>query len=709
MSDIHNSPLNYLSRVIPFRFLGRRARVRLSGQSWKQEFAPGQIIMHQGDVSDTRVYVLVEGQAEIRDPRNDPNRRVSLIGPGHYFGEWEALFVEPRNYEIRSVGRSLCIGMSGEDFLAALRSSRRMALSLGTILRDRQRIFDAFEEFKLELQRNAAKGRLSIAGLIPLYEKLEPALHPGVANPRTIDTTALTYAVRRLPENVTSQLHLLLTYEIPPEFSEPDTHFSRVASSARRRDIWQMIPGKSLVLLRNGQSDLTDLVTCLCLYAVEARKIRRRLLEASGLDAIRTFLSSGAEDDPGHGQSAARLFLDGLPFSQAEADGLCAVWPDDTVSHLHDIVRSGDTQYLSFYSQQGNYNSRRVEAWTNRLALTTAELIGYDPADLPDDYPVFVISSNTHSVTNCLNPWYTKHEDEVLGWIQEHADVGDAAEWRHQRDRLYAGMKRYFAQNPHRADDRLATGRTHGILDIRETLSTGIQVQLIDLSALARDDIDPTLKRQWYEQSANRRGVASSVEPESRMLRGLVVNIDYAFGEQAQHVMRNLVMLFGKRIRSVNFLGKAGSLVGARGDVLCPSAFIQQSSESYLPVPPTDSEALTVLKEELGDPRVHSGPLLTVDGTLLQNRLMLHFYRNIWQAIGMEMEGVHYGRQVQEAIHTGLLRESTRFGYYYYVSDLPLESGSNLAAPMTPLEGVPPLYAITRAVLSSILADAEGS
>jgi hypothetical protein len=42
---------------------------------------------------------------------------------------------------------------------------------------------------------------------------------------------------------------------------------------------------------------------------------------------------------------------------------------------------------------------------------------------------------------------------------------------------------------------------------------------------------------------------------------------------------------------------------------------------------------------------------------------------------------------------------------YYYVSDLPLEHSASLSARLTPSEGVPPLYAITRCVLNRILSE----
>ena len=51
---------------------------------------------------------------------------------------------------------------------------------------------------------------------------------------------------------------------------------------------------------------------------------------------------------------------------------------------------------------------------------------------------------------------------------------------------------------------------------------------------------------------------------------------------------------------------------------------------------------------------IHTGPVLTVGGTLLQNRVMLGFYRHIWRCVGLEMEGSFFLRQLRRAIDTGM-------------------------------------------------------
>jgi hypothetical protein len=259
--------------------------------------------------------------------------------------------------------------------------------------------------------------------------------------------------------------------------------------------------------------------------------------------------------------------------------------------------------------------------------------------------------------------------------------------WTEEQDLTYAVVRDYFTEHPDRLADSRRVERESGIHRIEQTVSTGVQVQLVDTNAVAYRSVDP--------------GLRVSKKPR----RALIVNIDYAFGEQAQHIMRNLLVLYGRNIRSISFLGKAGALVGRRGDIVVPSAFVEQTTELFQPVPVPDQAVIAELGAALPDRSVHTGTMLTVDGTLLQNRLMLHFYRHLWDAVGIEMEGSHYFRQVVESRELGVIPEDTQLRFFYYVSDVPLEHASSLSSRLAPTEGVPPLYAITRSLLRRILSD----
>jgi len=666
----------FLKRVIPFRFLTTAERESLVADIALVEFDAGADIIRQGDETDKSLYLLESGLVEIYDGLGGADRRVMLVEPDHYFGEMEALFDEPRFYGIRAIDPSRCYLISGERFLRLVSEARPFAQSLGVILRDQHGIFVPFERFKVELMRGIGKGYITLAQLLPLYRELVPAMHP-LVNSDELDTTALSYVIRRLPRNVTRTFAYVLTDEIPAVYRDPDSLFPKVPTEARRRDVWETLPGSSLVLLRNGMSDLVDLISCLCLYAVEANKLRARLHDPSAVRMLKEWAN---------GRTTEKDAIRTLPLTESEVDGLNRLWGSALPSRLYEIVKHRETFAITVRRHSEKYNSHRTELWTHQLAEACTELLGSDPSDLDPTYPVHIVSSNTHSVTNCLNAWYTAHSETIVDWARsvEHPLV--ASQWREPFDLVYGVARDYFLAHPDAVSSVRSAEHDQGILRLKETASTGIQVQLIEIGSVCHGAIDPGIK--------------------SCSADGLIVNIDYAFGQQAEQILLNLFLLFGSNVRSVSLLGKAGALVGNRGDILVPSGFLEQSGDSYYAMPDrfqeSISETAAALRQRLPEGAVHTGPMLTVDGTLLQNRVMLRYYRDIWRCVGMEMEGAYYFRQFQEAENIELISHDVPVGFYYYVSDVPLEMDAGLATRLHPSEGIPPLYAITRQVLSSI-------
>jgi hypothetical protein len=676
-----------LQRVHPFRFLRQGQRQDLIAGLTEHRFQPGEIVFRRHD-TDQSVFIVASGAVEVFDPRRGPDDLVTVIRPNHFFGEWEAIFQEPRLFSVRSRSECTCFAMTGDAFRTLLQKSPTFAQGFGSILRDNQGIFSAFERFKTQLLLEAEDGQVGMTRLLPLYRALQPAIHPGLEEPRKLDLPALHYAVRRLPGNVTRTFAFLLVDELSEPFDNAESHFSTVPTAARRRDVWEVLPGKDLVLLRSGDSDLIDMLTCLCLYAVEARKIRERVSRDGTLHRLDRFVDDHADHADHEVLSDApsekvRDFLNTLPFSSREVDGLMTIWGPGTARKVSEITRHREMFSIDVRRRERNYNARRSELWTAEVARMTKERTGFDPADLPDNRGVHIVSSNTHSVTNCLNPWIGTHQQDIIGWADSVGHPGLNDEWRLERDYVYSVLPEYFTANPGRQEEYRVAAEEAGQHRLDRTSSTGIQVQLIDLSLVA-GAIDPEI-RHFSQSPAGKTDY--------------IVNIDYAFGEQAEYVIRNLLMLFGENIRSVNFLGKAGALVGKRGDILAPTAFVEQHSDLFQPLP---GRCIEPLHRRFPQGEIHEGPLLTVDGTLLQNRQMLNFYRQIWDVIGIEMEGTHYYRGIVESGQLGVIGSDVDYRFFYYVSDLPLQAHSNLAAPMKRSEGVPPLYAITRHILDEI-------
>jgi len=277
-----------------------------------------------------------------------------------------------------------------------------------------------------------------------------------------------------------------------------------------------------------------------------------------------------------------------------------------------------------------------------------------------------------------------------MAWVLENLPEYRNVEWYNPTDALYSAAYRYFKAFPEEQEACHKDDMAHGMITLSETELTGIQVNLIDLSRLDGNLVDPCLRFNTSE-------VCTTTPGKKRLL----INIDYAFGKQAENIISALIYLFGPSLRSVNVLGKAGGFQGSRGDIIMTSHLIMQDTEDVININNEDltPESLT----QLSGRTVWKGGVLTVRGTLLQNRGLLLYFKKLWNCVSLEMEGSFYARKVVKYQELGFLRKDIAMRFLYYVSDLPLCPESNLSSDLSIAEGVPPLYATTRAFLQPIL------
>ncbi|MCX7025188.1 MAG: cyclic nucleotide-binding domain-containing protein [Spirochaetes bacterium] len=670
---------NLFASLVPFRFLATASMLRLVREISVRDFRAGETVIEQGASAPDSVFVLLAGSAESLDVSRTPAFRVNVIEAGAVFGERSCVLDMPQALRVSALDDARCIEIPGDSFRRLFSESPPFSQAFAQKLREGRGAFEAFDAFRNEVVRAVGLGHLEIRRLVELYKKLEPALHPHGNEDSVIDFGALDYAARRLPDNVERVFVFLLTDDLPVVYTSPDLLFPFVHSDSRNRFVYEMLEGKNMVLIRSGLSDLMDFVSCLCLFAVETRKIRYKLNHP---DAVLALANRVRLDPAARGDDDA--FMATLPFSEEERRGLKRVWPEGTVDRLRNVVFHRQVYSVDIRKQTNNYNGRLSERWTAQVGDAARVLLGVSPADFPEDFGVHIISSNTHSVSNCLNPFFPEHGAGILDWA-EHEGIRTSG-WTVGADELYHLSRGFFKAFPEQRRVFYDTEREWGIMRLPDTVTTGISVQLVDVSKVCMRPIDP--------------GIRSG----SCDARSLIVNIDYAFGEQAEEIMKNLLILFGRNVASINVLGKAGALTGRRGDVLLPGSFVEQVSDSFLPVAGVeDEEQVGRIEALLPGRTAHRGPMLTVEGTLLQNRPMLNFYRRLWGCIGLEMEGIWYLRAIIESEQLGVLKPGAARRFLYYVSDLPLDRSSNLSEPLSPAEGVPPLYAITREVLSGIL------
>ena len=134
--------------------------------------------------------------------------------------------------------------------------------------------------------------------------------------------------------------------------------------------------------------------------------------------------------------------------------------------------------------------------------------------------------------------------------------------------------------------------------------------------------------------------------------------------------------ILGKKIRSINIVGKAGCLLGNKGDILLANRI---HSDDSFEVVNNNLGKLNIERLKKGVKRpLYIGPMLTVAGTIIQNSILLNFYKKLYHCVGLEMEGLHFAKEIKRYKELGIIREDVVSRFAYYISDLPLDPNSNL-------------------------------
>ena len=303
------------------------------------------------------------------------------------------------------------------------------------------------------------------------------------------------------------------------------------------------------------------------------------------------------------------------------------------------------------------------EIWANHIkeVLVKNELI---------ERPIHIISANMHSVMNSI------FAEPVLG-----KKYKDAADFQIFEDLSSSNNKELRKK----VED---FALQQGMISLPDRSGTNIDVQIFDTAKIG-------LSKTSFA-TAN----LGDKKP-------VLIVMDYAFGEQAYETIDELLKPYktekGKifmNVESVSIMGKAGILEGGKGDIMIPTAHVNEgTADNYF-----FENELTAAMLSGNDIPVFEGPMITVLGTSLQNRdLLKFFHESTWQAIGLEMEGAYYQKAIQSASRIRKsINPNVKVRYAYYASDNPLETGSTLASGGLGTTGVKPTYLITIKIIEQI-------
>jgi hypothetical protein len=508
---------------------------------------------------------------------------------------------------------------------------------------------------------------------------LRPEIYGTIAEEK-VELSGLLYVIERLPVGIEECRFINLTSD--EGYSK--SHFKAIVPPKRKRNCYRIDDEQMNVEITRGRSDIYDILTHLTFIFIESHKIKDRILIDESGEVTRDW------------QKLAQAVSQNKKMSQIDKE--------KTISHTANILGRTFAEVLDIYDDFATADKPdrflHVIYWLGKLALeevieNTKRTITFSPilrerlghhihgeiwaTNIKEvlkennllDRPIHIISANMHSVMNSI---FATH---VL-----------KAKFKDQSDfNIYEELSRSGAHDVRNKVEDFA--KQFGMISLPDTSGTNIDVQIFDTAKID------------FKKSAFPTAKIDTSAP-------VIIVMDYAFGEQAYETIDELLKPYQEskekkvllNVVSVSIMGKAGILQGGKGDIMIPSAHINEGTgDNY----PFENELTAEMLEGNGIP-VFAGPMVTVLGTSLQNKDLLKFFHDsTWGVIGLEMEGAYYQKAIQSA---SKIRKSinpdVKVRYAYYASDNPLETGSTLASGGLGTTGVKPTYLITIKILEQI-------
>lgn len=505
--------------------------------------------------------------------------------------------------------------------------------------------------------------------------ELRPEIYGTIAEEK-VELNGLLYVIERLPIGIEECRYINLTSDEGYSFS----HFTALVPPKRRRNCYRIDAEQMNIEITRGRSDIYDVLTHLTFIFIESHKIKNRVLIGEEGKVTRDWKK--------------------IEIAAKKTETLELEEKEIIMSHLSNVLGRSFSEVLDIYEKfaipENPDRFLDVIYWLGKLAIeedidNDKRTITFSPllrerlghhiyGEMWSDRiknvlekkgllgrPIHIISANMHSVMNSIfAPSVMKGQVEVGSELEIYEELS----------------------KPENKELRNLVGERaerEGMTFLRDESGTNIDVQIFDTAKI-------NLKNTNFS--------TAKIEGEYPV----IIVMDYAFGEQAYETIDELLKPYQKttliNVESVSIMGKAGILVGGKGDIMIPFAHINEGTgDNY----PFDNE-LTVDMFKNDDIPVFGGTMVTVLGTSLQNKDLLKFFHDsTWGGIGLEMEGAHYQKAIQSASKIRKsINPNVKVRYAYYASDNPLETGSTLASGGLGTTGVKPTYLITIKILEQI-------
>jgi hypothetical protein len=560
-------------------------------------------------------------------------------------------------------------------------------LALTTFVDGEVRLSDEVELYQrtyTTLLRSSGETQLRV--LEPSHMAMGSSLHPLAAS-EELDLGAFLYAVQRLPDGIAGAELVVMGQEAEQLIASgiPVDSWEEAEAPARRRRWYDSGQGTLAVLLASS-SDVDDLVPTLVAFQIEWNKIRVRMRAAGWPQA----------DSPDVPPEECARELGG---SADDWSRLRIAWGEKFGERMQLIATRRLSLRVRMLGGTNTGYARLTRRWWTPVSGELA-------VEGLTERPLYFVSSNSHSLVNIVTGVAREHESELIAFVEQLPDddilrqeltaFREGSSEGSWENFLYFVARLYFSERgPEASAERRADELRGGVTHLRSKTALRVPAQVISLSALDPDALDPRLGQ------VDREALAAS--------GAVIVNIDYPLGVAAYNILRE-VAVDRTALRGVYVLGKAATLNADVGDVMISNVVHDEHSGSTYWL----DNAFSV--DDLApDLRFGTGldnqRAVTVKSTFLQNRSYLDFYyREAFTVVEMEtgpyLDAVYEIADADrhptgEAINFSKL--PIDLGIIHYASDTPYTQARTLGARGLSYYGMDSTYASSLAILRRIL------
>jgi len=529
---------------------------------------------------------------------------------------------------------------------------------------------------------------VQIRTLEEVHANMGSSLHLDAKSPHP-DISAFIYATLRLPSCIADVERIILgqSQEVFIKRGVGDVEtWQPVVAKARRRRSFTDGDG-TLACYVASRSDIDDIIPTLTAFQIEWNKLNF-LLQG---DQVKTYLENPIEGDEG-----LAVLARGIGMEIEGIRNLYQVWEDTFWPMIRAIAGHRKRFRIRLLAGSLMDYRRATQMWWQHIEQAMPFLL---------HRPVYFVSGNNHSLVNLVSSYALRQEERLLNFLQHPENSNLLAEWREiesqqvpssRENFLYYLLKKVLATSRGKTIhyERAEAEKDCGVLRVASERGFDVEAQVIELSRIQPDGVDPRLQCPGIEDLANSEA--------------LIVNIDYPLGMAAYLLLSHLSTRVGE-LRGVYIMGKAATLNGVVGDVMIPSVVHdEQSQNTYLFE--NCFAAANVSEDLVYGTVLDNQKAVNVRGTFLQTpRYMDVFYREGYTDI--EMEAGPYLSAIYEMYRpkrypkneiVNLYGLPFDLGILHYASDTPLSKGSNLGAGSLSYFGMDPTYAASLAILRRI-------